>query len=312
MSLAGATLPARTGSTLPASCGMGEFFFLSTAPPGKNVYICYAANNWSQISGGGGGASGGPAASAPVCNTGGYGQIYYPTDSPYTLWCGGTAWNYTLNGIAATPPDDSQFSWVQQNGGTVTVGGGVSATVGDVYLSTPAGSSTNFLPQMRVVANSYGNLWTLTAAIAMSPGNAAFGSATGSAGLVVRNNSSSGSFTNAYGDFRVSFSGAYGTAAIQLEARDGSNGMYAAGPAIGVNTLPIQGVFWMRLHADGTNLIGQFSADSGRNWYTVARYPITTTTGTTGALTQVGWFVSPDNQLSPVGASLLHWSFVNQ
>ena len=194
----------------------------------------------------------------------------------------------------------------------MTVGGGVSATVGDVYLSTPAGSSTNFLPQMRVVANSYGNLWTLTAAIAMSPGNAAFGSATGSAGLVVRNNSSSGSFTNAYGDFRVSFSGAYGTAAIQLEARDGSNGMYAAGPAIGVNTLPIQGVFWMRLHADGTNLIGQFSADSGRNWYTVARYPITTTTGTTGALTQVGWFVSPDNQLSPVGASLLHWSFVNQ
>ncbi len=42
-----ATKPARMGSTLPASCGQGEFFFLSSAPAGQNLYVCAAANNWA-------------------------------------------------------------------------------------------------------------------------------------------------------------------------------------------------------------------------------------------------------------------------
>ncbi len=46
-SAATATKPARMGSTLPASCGQGEFFFLSSAPAGQNLYVCAAANTWA-------------------------------------------------------------------------------------------------------------------------------------------------------------------------------------------------------------------------------------------------------------------------
>ena len=44
---ASATKPAQMGTTLPATCGQGEFFFLSTAPAGQNVYGCSIANTWS-------------------------------------------------------------------------------------------------------------------------------------------------------------------------------------------------------------------------------------------------------------------------
>ncbi len=41
------TKPAQVGSSLPASCGQGQFFFLTTGPAGQNVYGCSAANVWS-------------------------------------------------------------------------------------------------------------------------------------------------------------------------------------------------------------------------------------------------------------------------
>lgn len=42
--------PAKTGSTLPVACGVGEQFFLTTAPAGNNLYLCAAANTWSPAS----------------------------------------------------------------------------------------------------------------------------------------------------------------------------------------------------------------------------------------------------------------------
>lgn len=41
------TKPARMGASLPSTCGQGEFFFLSTAPAGQNVYGCSVPNTWS-------------------------------------------------------------------------------------------------------------------------------------------------------------------------------------------------------------------------------------------------------------------------
>src|SRR5215469_13801139 len=41
--------PAKTGSSLPATCGVGEQFFLTTAPAGSNLYVCAAANTWSPV-----------------------------------------------------------------------------------------------------------------------------------------------------------------------------------------------------------------------------------------------------------------------
>lgn len=42
-----ATKPARMGAALPATCNQGEFFFLSSAPAGQNVYGCSTANTWA-------------------------------------------------------------------------------------------------------------------------------------------------------------------------------------------------------------------------------------------------------------------------
>ncbi len=47
LSAVGPTKPAQLGATLPASCGQGEFFFLSSAPAGQNVYGCAVNNRWA-------------------------------------------------------------------------------------------------------------------------------------------------------------------------------------------------------------------------------------------------------------------------
>jgi len=49
------TQPMQIGSALPSNCSLGDFFFLSSATPGSNVYACTAANTWSLEAGGSGG-----------------------------------------------------------------------------------------------------------------------------------------------------------------------------------------------------------------------------------------------------------------
>ena len=46
-SAAGSTKPMQTGSALPATCAVGQFFFLTTASAGSNVYACNPANIWT-------------------------------------------------------------------------------------------------------------------------------------------------------------------------------------------------------------------------------------------------------------------------
>ena len=43
----GATLPMRTGDTLPVQCAQGEMFFKTDAPAGSNLYGCSSANVWT-------------------------------------------------------------------------------------------------------------------------------------------------------------------------------------------------------------------------------------------------------------------------
>lgn len=45
-SAAGSTKPMQTGSSLPSNCAVGQFFFLTTASAGSNVYACNPANTW--------------------------------------------------------------------------------------------------------------------------------------------------------------------------------------------------------------------------------------------------------------------------
>ena len=41
------TKPMQTGSSLPSTCAVGQFFFLTTAPAGSNVYACNPVNTWT-------------------------------------------------------------------------------------------------------------------------------------------------------------------------------------------------------------------------------------------------------------------------
>ena len=46
-SAAVSTKPMQTGSSLASTCAVGQFFFLTTAPAGSNVYACNPANIWT-------------------------------------------------------------------------------------------------------------------------------------------------------------------------------------------------------------------------------------------------------------------------
>src|SRR6266404_1396603 len=57
-SAANTTKPFKTGTPLPATCGVGEMFYKSDAPPGANLYGCTSVNNWTlQSSSSGGGTN---------------------------------------------------------------------------------------------------------------------------------------------------------------------------------------------------------------------------------------------------------------
>ena len=48
---AATTKPFKSGTVLPAACGVGEAFFMSNAPAGSNWYACTATNSWTLQSG---------------------------------------------------------------------------------------------------------------------------------------------------------------------------------------------------------------------------------------------------------------------
>lgn len=46
---AATTKPNKSGAALPATCSVGETFFLTGAPAGQNLYGCTGSNAWSQL-----------------------------------------------------------------------------------------------------------------------------------------------------------------------------------------------------------------------------------------------------------------------
>lgn len=302
-----ATLPAKTGAALPATCRQGEMFFNTGSAPGANLYVCGTANSWSQITGGGGsvgasGASGGVVAAIPACGPGTSGAVYYPSDSPYTLWCGGVAWQYRLGSATARPADTNAFGWVNQGTASLAVSGGVTSTSGDIFLTAPA--TAGFSPRMRVMTNPNGLSFTTTAAVSLSA-TQINGVGAGTVGIVARNTAGPGGFTNAYCAFQYSMQFAYGAGAFTISCYDTNNAQYAGGSASGYGYVAPGFPLWMRLKCDGVNLIGQYSTDSGQNWFTTATAPVSSLSGT---VSQLGWFVSSDQSSTAIPASLLSWT----
>ena len=46
-----------TGTSLPATCSIGMFYFKTDAAAGSNIYACTGVNTWTVQAGGGGGSS---------------------------------------------------------------------------------------------------------------------------------------------------------------------------------------------------------------------------------------------------------------
>jgi hypothetical protein len=69
---ASTTKPMKTGTALPAACGVGEAFFQTNAPAGSNFYLCTSQNSWTLESGiaGTGGTTGPAGPAGPVGPTG--------------------------------------------------------------------------------------------------------------------------------------------------------------------------------------------------------------------------------------------------
>src|SRR3984885_9272341 len=77
---ASTTKPMKTGSILPAACGVGEAFFQTNAPAGSNLYLCTSQNSWTLQSGtvgptGPSGPSGPNGPNGPTGPTGSNGAI---------------------------------------------------------------------------------------------------------------------------------------------------------------------------------------------------------------------------------------------
>ena len=91
------TKPIRSGSTLPATCGNGEFFFNTAAPIGANLYACTSTNTWTLE----GGAQSGSGAPTSTCSVG---QSYFDVTNGNTWFCEtGGVWMEALTTTGSGP-----------------------------------------------------------------------------------------------------------------------------------------------------------------------------------------------------------------
>jgi hypothetical protein len=112
------TTPTGVGTSLPATCAVGQQFFKSNNSAGTELYLCAAANTWTQLTGGGGGGVLDPGTNGVMKRT---------------------ALNTTA---AATATDVSSLSYVA-GGGTAQA---QSATLATAITSLTTGLDVCWLP----------------------------------------------------------------------------------------------------------------------------------------------------------------------
>jgi hypothetical protein len=136
----GPTKPAQTGASLPATCGQGEFFFLSSAPAGQNFYGCGSPNTW---------ALEGAATTSRVPSESNKAGGVLTTDGTNPIWqpvagdVSGNPGALTVTGllgraISVTAPIDGQllkFSGVTGNWSPIALGGDVSGQPSALQVS---------------------------------------------------------------------------------------------------------------------------------------------------------------------------------
>lgn len=129
------TKPFKSGTALPATCGVGEMFFLTNAPAGYNVYACPAVNSWALQSGGTtlAGDVSGPANANVVTRIQGR-----PVSSAAPAAGQSLVWNATANSWAPQTITGGSAAGV-----TIAVNGNIVGTQPTLNFSAGTGTTVN-------------------------------------------------------------------------------------------------------------------------------------------------------------------------
>ena len=107
------TRPMKSGTALPATCNVGELFFLTSTTAGANIYGCAATNAWSLQSGGGSG----------VQNASQLSDLMAAISAPTTLSIGATCTSSTPCNVRL---GSVTFSFTSSTSATISGGTGTA------------------------------------------------------------------------------------------------------------------------------------------------------------------------------------------
>lgn len=268
------------GTSLPATCTVGQRFFKTNATAGQNLYGCTSSNTWTVLGGGSAASSNsyGAYASLPASCTAG--DRYLTSDSIYEFACtASNTWRaFNTSKLHVIPPS-SGWSWVNQGSATVTY------SLGYGYLSAPANATDSLRMQTRSASAPY----TVTARIRVKTNDTQNYFA---AGLMCRDSGSGGII-----NFGIAGNG--GVKVISYYHASPTSGGSMRGTAI---NLGIYSDLWLRLSDNSTNRVLEYSIN-GADWLQHS----STANTTDVTCDQVGWFSNSANS-SLVDAMLLSWS----
>jgi hypothetical protein len=210
------------------------------------------------------------------------GRLFIPTDGYGVFYNNGSSWlNYGPT-TQMYPPDDSQFSWVNQQSSSIASQGS------GLLLSVPAQAGLNLTARVKSLASS--SNYTATALLFANmqlTNNTSFG-------LVLRDSTQTkliqyGTTFDSNGKF------------IQFVNYLNSPTSYNSTPGSSIGISPGMPI-WMRIIDDGTNRRFRFSHD-GLSFYEIFA------NSRTGFITpdQIGFFVDPDLQASTSYLTLVSW-----
>ncbi|MBV9264559.1 MAG: choice-of-anchor D domain-containing protein [Acidobacteriaceae bacterium] len=146
------TRPITVGTTLPATCQVGQLFFNSAAAAGANLYGCTAVNAWTALTGtGGGSGSSGTSSSGGTSTGNGIGQLNVTslnfgtqvtgttsTAQPVILSNSGTG-TLTVSGVTVSGANASDFA---QTNNCSSVSVGTTCTVAVTFAPSTTASET--------------------------------------------------------------------------------------------------------------------------------------------------------------------------
>lgn len=140
---AASTIPAKVGTTAPATCVVGEQFFNSDAAAGSNLMLCTAANTWTAVSSAGGGGGGGEQ----ICGPGDVSWVCaadeFVSGGTASLQIGALGWFSSNAAIAAQAGARPHYGVVRMttgatsgNNSVVSLQGTGSQVFGNIYTDT--------------------------------------------------------------------------------------------------------------------------------------------------------------------------------